>query len=77
MTVRRGRDLHRLLVVEAEAYGATVRVERTNGGHLKGIFSIGECEMFIIASFASGCFYRDRNVRTDARRVLRSLTTSL
>jgi len=28
-----------------------VQIERTAGGHLKGIFSIGEHEVFIVASF--------------------------
>jgi hypothetical protein len=37
MTDRRIRDFYLLLIVEAEPYGATVRVERTNGDHLKGI----------------------------------------
>ena len=56
MTVRRVRDLYLLLVAEAEPYGAAVCVEHTNGGHLKGIFSIGEHEVFIVASFSSGAF---------------------
>jgi hypothetical protein len=47
MTDRRIRDLQRLLTAEAERYGAAVRVEHTNGGHLKGIFSLGEHEVFI------------------------------
>ena len=69
---RRTRDLYRLLAVEAEPYGAKVQIERTNGGHLKGIFSIGEHEVFIIASFSSSTRC-DRYVRADARRALRNL----
>ena len=73
MTDHRIRDLRRLLESEAERFGATVRVEHTNGGHLKGIFSLGEHEVFIIASFSSSSRC-DRYVRADARRALRNLT---
>ena len=72
MTDHRIRDLRRLLESEAELFGATVRVEHTNGGHLKGIFSLGEHEVFIIASFSSSTRC-DRYVRADARRALRNL----
>jgi hypothetical protein len=73
---RRIRDLYRLLAVEAEPYGATVRVERTNGGHLKCIFSVGEHEVFVVTSFSPSSTWRfGRHVRADARRALRSLTT--
>ena len=58
MTDRRIRDLYRLLAIEAERYGAAVRVQHTNGGHLKGIFSLGEQEVFIIASFSSSTWRR-------------------
>ena len=74
MTDRRIRDLYRLLAIEAERYGAAVRVQHTNGGHLKGIFSLGEHEVFIIASSSSSTWRCDRYVRTDARRALRNLT---
>ena len=73
MTDHRIRDLRRLLESEAERFGATVRVEHTNGGHLKGIFSLGEHEVFIIASSSSSTWRCDRYVRTDARRALRNL----
>jgi len=72
MTVRRGRDLHRLLAVEAEPYGAAVCVEHANGGYLKGITVNGR-EAFVIASLTPGPQRCDRHVRADARRVLRSL----
>jgi hypothetical protein len=73
MTDHRIRDLRRLLETEAERYGAAVRVEHTNGGHLKGIFSLGEQKVFIIASFSPSTWRCDRHVRADARRALRNL----
>jgi hypothetical protein len=74
MTDRRIRHLYRLLAIEAERYGATVRVEHTNGGHLKGIFSLGGHEVFIITSFSPSTWRCDRHMRADARRALHTLT---
>jgi hypothetical protein len=52
-----------------------VRIERTNGGHLKGIFSVGEhevlCYRLVLTELLA---LRSVRVRADARRVLRSLT---
>jgi hypothetical protein len=77
MTDCRVRDLYLLLlVVEAEPFGATVRVEHANGGHLKGIFTVNGREAFVIASLTAAPWRCDRHVRADARRALRSLTTS-
>jgi hypothetical protein len=75
MTDRRIRDLHRLLEAEAEPYGASVKIEPTAGGHLRGVFSVGERQVFIITSFSPSSTWRvHRHVRADARRALRSLT---
>jgi hypothetical protein len=75
MTDRRIRDLYRLLEAEAEPYGASVKIEPTAGGHLRGVFSIGACQVFIITSLSPSTWRVHRHVRADARRALRSLTT--
>jgi hypothetical protein len=73
MTNRRIRDLHRLLTNEAKPYGATVRIEHTNGGHLKGIFKVGERKAYIITAFTPSCWRFGHHVRAEARRILRNL----
>ena len=75
MTVRRIRDLHRLCRGEAEPFGAGVRIERTGGDHLEVIFTVGGGTAFVITSLTPGCWRRDRHVRAEARRALRTLTT--
>jgi hypothetical protein len=73
MTDRRIRDLRRLLAIEAAPYGARVRIEKTAGSHLRGIFSVGAREVFIITAFSASDWRFARKVRADARRVLRNL----
>jgi hypothetical protein len=74
MTVRRIRDLYRLLEAEAEPYGASVKIEHTAGGHLRGVFGVGERQVFIAISLSPSTRRVHRHVRADARRALRSLT---
>jgi hypothetical protein len=75
MTDRRLRDLHRLLTDEAARHGAEVKIEFTGGSHLKSTFSVGAREAFIITAFTASDWRFQRKVRSDARRVLRNLTT--
>jgi len=76
MTERRLRDLHKLLTLEAAPYGASVSLEHTSGGHLRGTFTVGSHHTFIITSFTPSSTYRQhRHVRADARRALRRLTS--
>jgi hypothetical protein len=70
---RRLRDLRRLLTAEAAPFGAKVRIERTNGSHIRGIFRVGAREASIVTAFTPGDWRFDRKVRADARRVLRNL----
>ena len=71
MTTRNVRDLTRLLQGVAEPYGAAVNIERTGGGHLRAVFSLGVQSVFILASSTPSDAYRAyRNIRADARRVL-------
>jgi hypothetical protein len=74
VTARRLRDLRRLLQAEAEAHGAEVRIERTSGSHLRGVFSVGGRETSIFMAWSPRCDYQNRRyVVTDARRALRGL----
>jgi hypothetical protein len=73
MTDRRIRDLHRLLADEAAPYGAKVRIEHTDGGHLRGVFSVGTREAYIITASSPSCWRSSRKVRLTARRILRNL----
>ena len=75
VTTRRLRDLRRLLEAEAEAYGAAVRIEQTNGNHLKAIFNVANRQVFIITPWSPGSRFVHRYVRADARRALRALST--
>jgi hypothetical protein len=76
MTDRRIRDLCRLLETEAEHFGASVTVEITNGGHVRNTFRIGTRQAFVITGFSPHSAWRThRQVRAEARRALRNLTT--
>jgi hypothetical protein len=76
MTDRRIRDLRRLLEAEAERCSASIKIEPTAGGHLRGVFTVGERQAFIIISLSPSSAWRvHRRVRADARRTLRTLTT--
>jgi hypothetical protein len=74
MTARRIRDLYRLLEAEAAPYSASIKIEPTAGGHLRGVFSIGARRIFITISLSPSTRRVHRHVRADARRALRSLT---
>jgi hypothetical protein len=75
MTDRRIRDLQRLLETEAKRFGASVTVETTNGSHLRHIFRLGDRQTFVISGFSPHNSWRShRQVRAEARRVLRNLT---
>jgi hypothetical protein len=73
MTDRRIRDLRRLLQTVADAYGATVIVEMTRGSHLRGTFTLGTRQAFIISSLTPSDRRASRYVEADARRALRQL----
>jgi hypothetical protein len=74
MTHRHVRDIHRLLEAEAAPYGASVEIEHTNGGHLRGVFHVGGQHVFIITSTTPSSTERlHQNIRHDARRALRSI----
>jgi hypothetical protein len=73
MADRRIRDLRRLLQTVAEAYGAAVVVKHTRGNHLRGTFTLGARQRFIIISSSSSDPNVSRHVKADARRTLRSL----
>jgi hypothetical protein len=73
MTDRRIRDLRRLLTDEAAPYGARVRIEKTNGSHLKSTFSVGEREAYMVSAYTPSDWRASRKVRADARRILRNL----
>jgi hypothetical protein len=75
MTVRRIRDLRRLLEAEAQPFGADVRLERTRGDHLRAVFSQGVNKLFLIIAATPSDRRVHRQVRSGARRVLRDLTT--
>jgi hypothetical protein len=70
---RRLRDLQRLLADEAAPYAARVRIEKTNGSHVKSTFSIGVRKAFIVSAYTPSDWRFARKVRADARRVLRNL----
>ena len=75
MTTRRLRDLRRLLETLAEPYGATVIIERTRGNHLRGTFTIGPRQAFIITSWSPKNEWRvSRKIAATAHRTLRELT---
>jgi hypothetical protein len=73
MTVRRLRDLRRLLEAEAQMFGAKVSLEHTGSNHLRAVFSQGTNEAFIITGWSPSDFRVYRHIRADARRALRSL----
>ena len=77
MVSRRIRDLSRLLEGLAEPYGATVLVEQTNGGHLRGVFTLGARQVFIITGFSPSDWRVNRKVKATARRTLRELAGAL
>jgi hypothetical protein len=76
MTARRIRDLRRILEAEAEPYGASVTIELTNGSHLRHIFRLGDRHVFVISALSPHNSWRThRQVRAEARRVLRQLAS--
>jgi hypothetical protein len=77
MADRRIRDLRRLLQAVAEPYGATVAIERANGGHLRSTFVRGPHSIFIISSFSPGDRRARWNVTADARRALKHMAGQL
>jgi hypothetical protein len=74
---RRIRDLYKLLKAAAEPFGATVEIERTNGDHLRATFAIGTRRTFIITGLSPSDWRVNREVRANARRVLRSLAAPM
>lgn len=74
MTDRRIRDAKRLLEPLADAHGGKVRIELTNGGHMRAVFIIGAHEIPIIASFSPKSEWRPhRQTEAIARRKLREI----
>jgi hypothetical protein len=73
VTTRRIRDLRQLLETVAEGYGATVLIERTRGNHLRGVFTVGTQQTFIITGLSPGDWRERRKVESVARRKLREL----
>jgi hypothetical protein len=76
MAERRIRDLRRLLEAVAEPYGATVLIEHTRGGHLRGTFVIGTRRAFIITGLSPSDRRVGRHIEATARRTLRELRFS-
>jgi hypothetical protein len=76
MADRRIRDLRRLLQTVAEPYGATVLIEQTRRGHLRGTFAIGTRRAFIITGLSPSDRRISRHVEATARRTLRELCFS-
>lgn len=73
MADRRIRDLRRLLESLAEPYRAAVVVEHTRGNHLRGTFTMGAQQAFIITGFSPSDWRVARKVKAAARRTLREL----
>jgi hypothetical protein len=73
MADRRIRDLRRLLETIAEPYGASVLIEQTHGGHLRGTFTMGAQQAFIITGSSPSDWRVARKVKAAARRTLREL----
>jgi hypothetical protein len=76
MSLRKLRDLRRLLDPIAASFGATVTIEKTNRGHLRATFMIDERRGCIIVSSTPSDWRADHKVEADARRTLRCLTAS-
>jgi hypothetical protein len=74
MTARRLRDLRRLLESVAEPFGAAVVVEQTRGNHLRGTFTVGTHQAFIVTGLSPSDWRVNRNVESIARQKLRELT---
>jgi len=72
------RDLQRMLETVAEPFSADVEIETTNGQHLRVILTLGpRCGCVIASMTPSDRWHADQNVRADARRLLRRLTTEV
>jgi hypothetical protein len=74
MTTRWQRDLRRFLAAAARPYGATVRIEPTNG-HFRATFEAEAGRRFITISASPSDRAANRKVAADAKRALRKLTS--
>lgn len=68
------RDLKRTLAMLAAEHAASVKINMTNGGHIRARFTVGAKSVDVILGSTASDWRNERNNAALVRRVLRGAT---